>query len=374
MKRIAIMTITFFALFLSACNSYDVSHSFSELELSSAQSSEAELSPSVPLGHERVYQYLYYTFEEFLSEFTTDVVVVQYIGQKPFRNTLTEFEFEVREKVVGDAPNKIFVYAGRVDAHVLGGARSISFSVGDLTFNPGTEYLLPLTKINSPYAFTHEDGYEFNHNIVIDLSDPSNSIMYSEPFFQHSEGLALNEDGSIDITTDESNDVSINNLSDALTNIFKNRKHSRHIAKNSVKMEIISYVEESINYPQKPRDVIISSAISDIINGSPYVLVVDINEPLRLSGEIFSDWMATDIYYSTAIQVLKGDMEVENKFLTTYFADTVQTGDRYIIAAEPIAEGENWYHFTSRNSLFRMDQLDEIMSILENPSERRNRQ
>jgi len=281
------------------------------------------------------FRYEYRTFEEALLEFATDVVVAQYVGHRPFSDNLTEFEFIVSKRILGDAADRIFVYVRHTDATVFGSERSVLYNPGDFTFVPGVEYLLPLTAINSPYAMTHEDGFVFILNIVIDLEQPQNSIMYSESLYHHAEGLDFN---------------------------------SRNISREQIE----SYVGELTRDITPPRGVIRSESIEDIVLGSPHIFIVEINHPLRLSGaQLVTDVMLTDIYYVTIVEVLKGEIvlsddlaDPDGGFLITFFADTVLPGERHIVAVRPIEEGSPWFDFTSRNSLFRMDQLDEIMLIL----------
>lgn len=108
---------------------------------------EAATSPDplTPMP-EAIYDYL--TFEEALLEFATDVVIAQYVGSRPFGKRLTEFEFTVSERVLGNAADTIFVYADTyVNAHVFDVSREVDFMPGELTFNSKTNYMLPLIAI-----------------------------------------------------------------------------------------------------------------------------------------------------------------------------------------------------------------------------------
>jgi len=283
------------------------------------------------LEPERTFEYEYLTFEDTLLEFATDVVVAQYVRHRLFSDNITEFEFVVSERILGNAADRIFIYVRHTNANVSGGEMNVTYEPGDLVFSPGVEYLLPLTAINSPYAMTHEDGFVFIRNIVVNLDDPQSSIMYSEPLYLHIEGLD-----------------------------FNSRSNSRH--------QIEVYVENLTRDIISPREVIRSERIEDIILGSPYVLVVEISDPFRLSDrQGVTDVMRTDIYNATIIQVLKGTIEIGNldgEFAVIFFADTVLPGEQHIVAVSPIEEGSPWFEFTSRNSLFHMDQLDEILTIL----------
>jgi len=272
----------------------------------------------------------YLTFDDALVQFATDVVIVRYIGSRPFGQNLTEFEFVVIERILGDAAERIFVYSdSNVSTHVSGIPRPVAYRPGDLTFRHETNYMLPLIAINHPHANTHEDGFRFINNIVIDLDNPLNSIMYSEPLSLHSERLDFNE----------------------------------RISRN----EIVSHVAELTQYNLPGRSIIRSQVIDDIVIESPFVLTVEINEPIRLSNEqLTTDWMATDIYYVTIVKVLKGDISVGREIAVIFSANSVFSGEVHTVAIEPIADGSNWFRFTSRNSLFNVNQLDKIMSIIEN--------
>ena len=270
----------------------------------------------------------YLTFEDALLEFATNVVIAQYVGHRPFGRYLTEFEFAVLENVLGNASDRIFVYAEmRVGASAFGVTRAVSYKPGYLTFYLETNYMLPLTKISQPHANTHDDGFRFIHDIIIDLDNPSNSMMYSESLAQHSTHQNFNTSTS--------------------------------------KQEIVSFVSELTKNNQPSRDFIRSEAVEDIVLGSPYILVVEVDEPIRLvSEQRTTDWAATDIYYVTVVQAIKGDVSVGYRFAMIFLADAVLQGEQHIIATGPTVERSSFYRMSSRNSLFRMEQMDEIMTIL----------
>ena len=275
--------------------------------------------------------YEYVTFEGALRDLN-DVVIVQCIGYRPFGQNATEIEFLVLEWVVGepratgDDINRIFVYVeNHLDASVAGGG--VDFQPTMLTLMHGTEYLLPLGRTGGPYSNTHDNSFRFSSgNIVIDLDNLENSVMYTEPLSKHTTGLNLYGGMSRD--------------------------------------EIIAYVRERTegNPPRIP-DFIRSEDIEDIINGSSYVWVIEVSELGRLTSGT-SDWTSTDIYYVTVIESLKGGTEVGYEARTIFFADTVFLGEQHIVALDPPRGGGSNYRFSSRNSLFSMDQLDEILEII----------
>jgi len=279
-----------------------------------------------------VYVVAHRTFEETLED-ATDVVIAQYVGSRPFgdEDGLTEFEFVVLDRVLGDAADTIFIYASNnVGFEVIGDGIRIAHLPREITFNSGTEYLLPLEQDSwGVYANIHDDGFRFLESIVIDLDDLSNSTMYNEAIAAHSESLDF--DGSIS------------------------------------RRDVISRVERlTRNNPPAP-DFIRSEEIEDIIHGSPYVLVVEVGEPIRLNENTNSPWHSTDLYEVTVVESLKGYPEANEEAVVLFFADTVFPSERHIVVVRPIEAGAtDWFNFTSRNSLFSMDQLDDIRAIIDN--------
>ncbi|MCL2200891.1 MAG: hypothetical protein FWB75_02910 [Oscillospiraceae bacterium] len=266
------------------------------------------------------------TFEE-TAEMATDVVIAQYVTRRPFGQNFTEFEFIVQERIFGNAADRIFVYVNhRISSSIM----RADGTVDEPMFTDAAEYLLMLYRIDNVYSTAHEDGFWFISELVLDLSNPLRSTIYGEPLSQHSTGMN-----------------------------FNNRNLSREA--------ITTYVRELTRNNTPSREPIRSNDIKDIIKASPHVLVVEINEPRRLAQYAFqSDFMlATDIFFTTVVRTLKGDREPGYVVRMVFFADTVQTGETHIIAAVPVTESNPYfYDLTSRYSLFRMDQLDEILEIL----------
>ena len=271
----------------------------------------------------------YRTFDDAISEVSTDVVIAQYIRSRRFGRNLTEFEFSVSDRILGNAADRIFVYASNTDTHIVsGGDVSLGYRPNEITFDRGVDYLLPLSKISNVYANTHDDGFRFIRVIAVDLDNPSNSVMYNEPLASHSEVLDFNGQLS--------------------------------------REEIISWVEGLTQDNPLALDFIRSEDIEDIINESPYVLVIEVGDSeslLRDSNR--GDWVSTDLYNVTVIESLKGDIDVGAELVVIFFANTVLPGEQHIVAVEQIPEG-SFYQFTSRNSLFSLDNLDEIVAIIEN--------
>jgi len=248
-------------------------------------------------------------------ELATDIVIVQYVSRRPFGERLTEFELIVLDRIMGDAPDRIFVYCEGY------------YSQWFANLTNGTEYMLALRSSESPYAHTHIDGYTFIRNIIIDLDNPSNSTMRSMPLYQQSEGL--NTSAS-----------------------WVDRQY------------IISYIADLISDMTPPvSELIRSDVLKDIVYGSPNVVVVEISHVLSLSDGT-SDWMSTDIFYATVVDSVKGDMTLGTEITLIFFAGTVDVGEQHLVAIRQ-NDGGNFFRFTSRDSHFCVTQLDEIKQIIQ---------
>jgi len=259
-----------------------------------------------------------WTFAE-TAQHATDVVVAEFVTTRPFGQNLTEFEFIVHERVFGNAADRIFVYEGKSVSALRG---------NEQPFTAGRQYLLLLYNLADVYATTHEDGFLFLTDLVLDVNAPARGTMYGEPLRRHSMGMNFNRIG--------------------LT-----------------RRGIVSYVSRLTRDNTPVREFIRSENLEDIIADLPYVLVVEICAPFRLvSEQTTSDWVESDIFYATVVEVLKGDVDVGIELNISFFANTMQTGERHIVAVKRLTPGSTTFSFTSRNSLFAMDQLDEILTIL----------
>ena len=151
--------------------------------------------------------------------------------------------------------------------------------------------------------------------------------------------------------------------------LFKHSVYLDFDAMNNARMDIasflVSYVDDLTRYNTPSRGFITSNEIEDVLYESLYVFLIEIGNPLRLSHEQHNtDLMATDLYYITIIRELKGNAVITYETVMIFVADTVSQGQQHIVAVEPIIEGSSWFRLTSRNSLFQIEQMGEIESIL----------
>ena len=271
---------------------------------------------------------IYRTLEE-TAERATDVVIARYVTHRPFGLGTTEFEFVVEEKILGSAADRIFVYMqNNPMTSVIGGKPTEN----EISLSTTTRYLLLLERIVSTRAATHEEGFWALGNLVIDLYNPTMSTMYNEPISQHSSGMDFNSSGL-----------------------------SRDM--------ILSYIRDLTRYNTPSRAPLRSDSIEAIIDGSPYVAIVEVGEPWSLARDAGPPYgmVPTDIFHTTVVEVLKGDMEVGDVLRVGFPVDAVAQGEQHIIAIEPVSRAPTYFHMlTTRGdrSLFSLSQLEEILSIL----------
>ena len=340
MRKISFVLLLSIYLFgLTACNnqteritpiqrSSDVNVSFLEFRYFLEKEEMIQVQESLDASMS-IAEYEYFTFEEATLEFATHIVIAQYVGSRSFGDLHREFEFEVLDEILGKTTERIFVFLQHIETK--GYMRSIN--QGDLSFEVGVDYLLPLINTDSVDSIVERDGdqFAFVRQIVIDLDDPSNSMMYSEHLDDHIEGIDLDEETTVEA--------------------------------------IISFVEElaeEIEAEGRTEIIIIDSDdMGEIFAGSPHIWIVEIGEPIRLAHEqAVTTWVSNDLYYTNIAEVLKGDGAIGDERLVVFPPDSVFTGERHIIAVVNNFPEGSFYDLTSRHSLFSIDQLEEIREIL----------
>jgi len=241
--------------------------------------------------------------ESRIARFSTDVVIVEYVDRRPFGQNSYKLEFVVHERIFGDAADTIFVYISDPFA-AWRRVGEVAFAE-ELYFSEGSQYLLMLYRIVDVYSNTHENGHW------------------------------LRSSGS-----------NIQNMD------------------NSFVRAILSAYYRVITLHNTPaREYIRSNELEIILAGSPYVLVVEINEILRpVHHQACRDWFETDIFLTTIVEPLKGFREAGEQARIIFFADTVQQGEKHIVA---VTEGY-FNEFTSRYSLIPMERKGDVLEILAN--------
>jgi len=269
---------------------------------------------------------------EAVADFTTNIVVARLVERKMLNDAVMQFEFIVDEVLVGNAEERIFVYT---DRWIRTEGYDDRDSLVPRGIVPGVDYLLMLSRLSlTPYrhSYIYPNGFEFINDMVIDLTNlvigdyENTSLAWELPGLDFDAGVSQ---------------------ADLIA----------HIAS----------LADPLRYRERYDVVFVDSdLLEDIVVGSPNVLIVEINQPWRLSNrQPNTNWSTTDIYHAIVVEVLEGmgDVAVGNLIRITFFADTVSTGERHIVAVEQRI-GSYALRFTSRNSLFSLNQLDEIKQIL----------
>ena len=341
---ICFILIIVFTLQLSACSVNALTSNQLIEETSQELSGETQGNTGVSQGSVVTGSTAYRTFENALRHLTTDVVIAQYVGHSFVGTILIEYEFIVLDRIVGNATDRIFVLqrydrprAFIEEDGMLFASLDYDYIPAVMSLNSDTEYLLALFGRNLVYnTRINEDVFGFGHEIVIDLNDISNSTMDSGLISEHSTGFDFNRD----VTREE----------------------------------IISYVYELTKDNPPGRSFIRSNILEEILEGASNVLVVEITDPISLARDFDldeSNWkVPTDAYKAKVIQILKGDYytEIGDEITIIFFAETVFPGEHHLLAVEPVSEGSFNYDLTARTSLFEMEQLEEIMTIIKDQS------
>jgi len=268
-------------------------------------------------------------FDYFLPLSTTDVVTAQFINKRFFSTYWYELEFRVIDRIIGDAPDTIFIYehneARRSEAPFL-----------NYNFDINPTYLLILSTLSRFSAISNfnENGYHFITGIpIINLNFPNRSTMWGRNISEYSIAIDFSDEN---LSSDEIIET-VKHLVNNLTSCFMCETFIR----GNDKVEIITNSEN--------------------------VLKIEI---LELDRIVDTDTTNAEEFNVKILDILKGDIDIELIYTLRFFQDTVTTGEKHIVAVNkssitPWREGMNWsLYFISRHGIFDFDQLDEIKEII----------
>jgi hypothetical protein len=102
--------------------------------------------------------------------------------------------------------------------------------------------------------------------------------------------------------------------------------------------------------------------MKSIIEGSEYVLKIKVERKEFEGRENYNQ----NIYRCIVTESLSGEIAKDEIIDITFFPNTVCDGEEYIVAVNLSIDNRTpkLYHFSSKNSLFSIDQYDEIMQII----------
>ena len=183
----------------------------------------------------------------------------------------------------------------------------------------GTEYYLILVKRSNVYknSINYSD---FSGVVYIPSDDIINAKYYGSPLVEHTDGQSICNEKE---------------LVDYLESLIEKRDPIR---KRGIGPEFFSDTD-----------------METIVKKSEIVLKIRVGLLVRKT-EIVA------VHECTVISELKGNVE-EDLVKIYFFPDTVYTGEEYILALTRIDSG--YFVFTSPNSLFSVDDIDEIQGYIE---------
>jgi len=268
--------------------------------------------------------------EESLQVFATDVVVAQFVEKTSFQNYLYEIKFSVKEVVIGNAPEIIFVYIDKEHLlhHVRDENNNFLYSFV-FEFNQNTNYLLALNEHSTFHVISQFEEYGYwliSGNPIINLINPNESVMFRTRIHEFSNELDFNDTY---LTSDE-----------IITTIY-------NITKNN----------QAIILDGSPR--IRGSNLYEIIELSTDIILIEI------VGNRWKDQSKNiDLNYIIITDVLKGYLEKDSTYLMRFFGNSVEIGEVYIVSVDKFVNSS--LNHTSRHGIFELDRLDEIKAIIAN--------
>lgn len=248
-----------------------------------------------------------------------------------YHDVYVEYEFKVTERYMGeDTGENIFVFSYRgVDIETLSGEEVIcTYSTDNIQYKTGKEYYLILSRDKSVYN-EHDIYMPVISSIYIPAEDIGKSTYCGTPLTEHSAVKSL-----------------------------------------STEEELVAHITSCIN-SLDPDDI-------KAYDGRPYITDTDMKSIIEKSDHVlrvkvekvsFSTSLAinTEIYECSVVSTLKGNSENYSNIEIRFFTDSVEVGGEYIVALTQVGTTEEkFFHLSSKNSLFSVDDLDEIQECLEN--------
>lgn len=262
----------------------------------------------------------YLNFEN-ACKFATDVVVATFTGSRPYGASFTEYSFTVKDRLLGDAPEEINVYA--MDVNIFVENESVgAYNEQELFLEHNTDYLLVLDHRVSVY--NEVDIYQFVCNIVIDVSDISNSTMYNQSIVAHSQSFDFSK-------TDTTS--------------------------------TIAYVKELVKNNTPSAQPVKNPSVNDIKTTSTDILVVKVE---KCEKTVITDFRDTGFYSCMVKETLKGNIKSGESIQILFRNIDVEEGDEIIVALNNY-DGATYYRLTSLNSIFSLDKRTIFVAPSETP-------
>ena len=309
-KIISILLIILTVLSVASCESERGSIEFPEVFTGSGNLSSG--------GHGDAY---YRSFEDVCAK-ATDVVVAKCTGYNGER-----WEFDVQERILGDAEDKIIMSGGGNTTiyTTLGGNDGypvIEYRENQIYFDEGETYLLILEKFSSVYYLKGNVYYGTSCATTIWLDNLKESRMYGESAKRHVKG--------IDIET-------------------------------CTKEEMVEYVRGLVEDNKTKESVSNAETLEEIIRDSTDVIEIKIKNPVRKTD---TSSKKTEVWECEVITTLKGDFDKGSIVKIEFFADEVIPNKKYIVALDSKFR-VNWESLTTKDSLRPISEKNEIKGYID---------
>lgn len=272
-----------------------------------------------------VAEHQYITLKDAIG-YSTDIVKARFIGVSDAGQGVYHYQFEIIENVRGMGENEqITVVSSPAEYIVTGG--NIKFSTYDIKYEQGESYLLLLERWISVYDADYTFSFVIDSLVIpLDQNQKCN-LTYKQGYIY-----------GVDI----SDHLGGKDIYDAFINgTFED------YAANAIKYNPMYY----------GVDYIKSIDVKEILPKTEYVLEVKVR---RIVSESYSGDRFTCI--CDVLSIYKGDFTA-TETIVTFPSGSFEEGGTYIIATNAL-NNQNYLVMSSKNSVYSVDQKDEIISIL----------
>ncbi|MCI8625221.1 MAG: hypothetical protein HFI40_02920 [Lachnospiraceae bacterium] len=274
--------------------------------------------------HIMFFQSVEYLSVEDAIQQSTDIMVATYVQEHVY-DTYVEQEFQVKQRIKG-ATEASTIYLYEIPSDVTIDESDISYISGSYLYKQGKDYMLVLERQVSVY-YDH-DRYLLLGEIYMPLSDMGSSMIYDTEISEHMD---------VDITEVETEPALLQYIEEVL---------------DSEK----SQAQEFVGIPYEESD-----KLSDIILASTHILQIEIGTPLPEGDD-------RELYHCKIKKCWKGTVSSEDlagEIIIPFWKGQAQTGKEYIVLLNQVGEASRLYVFSSRNSLFAVEDIEVISAIEE---------
>lgn len=272
----------------------------------------------------------YMSFEEALSS-ATDVLTGKFVSYTTVSDEVvyTELEFEVEEVLKGETDSEV-IYVFEVPTLVSFSDMEESYLTATYDYTVGESYLLVLSRRVSVY-YEHDRYYQ-EGEIYIPLSEPTDSMMYTQPLTLHNtSGLSLADEEDL-----------LSSIEGILVSVAAedNTESSAYFGS--------AYID--------------SEDISELAAASDYVFSVQTVE-LLVEGV----YAQTETWICKIETLYKGDISesvLSGRIYVVFFSGQVSAGEEYIVMASRSGPDSLIFTLTSENSVISCEDTSAI-SMLE---------